>query len=467
MQKDVVYRQIIDSVRNILALFLASALFAYFFMNLARSLQDVRERNAVNAPYSPEIWLGLVKPVFFLATFTEHLNYAFLPQYVQGVVQASGVAVGFTSMPFIAYYLCFALSLIPAERAERLCGPHRLIWGGLALAACGLLTLAGQFGFASIVVARAISGVGQGLLFIGVQSYILQTTTRDSRTRGASVIVVGFQAGMISGMAIGSLLVTQLGARGVFDLGAGVAAVTALYVLAAIPSAVPSASNAGVPRPTVWRNILLTLRDVDFLKAIGLIGLPAKAVLTGVILFALPLLLANQGFGQEDVGQITMMYAISVIAGSSWVSGRRNGPHATAAILVWGAILSGAGLLLISILGWKMNLAGVSGIPATAVIVTGVMIVGLGHGFINAPVVTQVTGSKISGRLGAVSVAATYRLLERAGHTAGPVVVGQVIAYTASSPLALGWIGGTLIVFGLIFAASCINRQDGLEAEVA
>ena len=216
------------------------------------------------------------KPVFFLATFVEHLNYAFLPQYVQSMVQELGVQASYTSLPFITYYLCFAAVLIPAGRAELRFGPHRLIWVGLILAACGLSILAGQLGFVSVVSARALSGIGQGILFIGVQSYILRTTSSEGRTRGASVVVIGFQAGMISGMAIGSLLVAQLGTRGVFELGTAVAAVTALYAWAIIPQIAVHGTRQEHDRLTAWRSTLATLRDVQFLRTIVSSGFQPK-----------------------------------------------------------------------------------------------------------------------------------------------------------------------------------------------
>lgn len=499
MPKELVHRQIADSLRNMLALFVASAFFAHFFMNLARSVQGAQGRSArdradgaVPAPGSAPgsfpgaspgasnlgsaTALGLVKPVFFLATFVEHLNYAFLPQYVQGVVQASGVSGGWTSAPFIAYYLCFAAALVPAGRAEQRHGPHRLIWAGLLLAACGLLGLALQPGgaagfapgFAFVVAARALSGIGQGMLFIGVQSYILRAAGNEARTRGAAVIVIGFQAGMISGMAIGSLLVSQLGPVGVFQLGAATAAAVAFYAWAVVPRLRVDAAQRGAVQEAAWRNIASTLRDLQFLRAITLIGLPAKAVLTGVILFALPLMLSKQGFGQEDIGQITMVYAACVIAASAWASRWADRSHATGGILAWGAVLSGFGVLLVSSLGWKTGALEVGQVlPATVPIVLGVVAVGVAHGFINAPIVTHVTDAPVSTRLGAGSVAATYRLLERAGHTAGPVIVGQVVAQAGSSMVALGWIGGALIVLGLLFALSGVGKADGLEPKTA
>ena len=466
LQKDVVYRQITDCIRNILALFVASALFAYFSMSVARALQEAREGKVRGQAMVAEFGIGLIKPVFFLATFIENLNYAFLPHYVQEAVKSEHLSLGLTSFPFITFYLCFALSILPAERMARRFGPHKLILCGLLLVATGLVLLSCQLGFPSIVTARALSGIGQGLVFIGVQSYVLDATSTESRTRGASVIVIGFQAGMMSGMAIGSLLVSQLGPKGVFGLAAVIAIVTAIYTLVVVPKLSAKQTKQGGEPTQAFRNIVLTLRDPQFLKTIWLIGLPAKAVLTGVILFALPLLLIKQGFRQEDVGQITMTYGAAVIAASAWVSARATWRRvSTGSILVLGALLSGCGLLMISTVGWKPNGFDVNLVlPSALVVVVGVIVIGIGHGFINAPVITQVTESKISGRLGAGPVAATYRLLERAGHTTGPMIVGQVAILTGSSTLALGWIGGALIAFGAVFAVS-LQLDKGSRAE--
>ena len=62
------------------------------------------------------------------------------------------------------------------------------------------------------------------------------------------------------------------------------------------------------------------LRNAEFLKTIFCIGIPAKAILTGTITFALPLLLGQHGYRPEDIGQVIMLYAISVVLASGLVS---------------------------------------------------------------------------------------------------------------------------------------------------
>jgi predicted MFS family arabinose efflux permease len=86
-----------------------------------------------------------------------------------------------------------------------------------------------------ITLLRAISGVGQGMLFIGIQAYILAVAPAEKKTQGAAIIVFGFQGGMISGMAIGSLLVNYLHPQGVFLLSGAIGFATAIYSMLLIP----------------------------------------------------------------------------------------------------------------------------------------------------------------------------------------------------------------------------------------
>lgn len=174
----VVYRQVARSVKNFGALFVASAFLAGLFLQLARSLQWMQSAGAAPGAQSEgrefsDIELGLVKSVFFVAVFVEHLTYSFLPQFMTQLATDAGLSTGYASAPFMVYYLCFALTLIPAGHYAQQIGPRKLMYVGLTLAAIGLLSLASMNDFFLVLLARATAGIGQGMLFIGVQCYIL------------------------------------------------------------------------------------------------------------------------------------------------------------------------------------------------------------------------------------------------------------------------------------------------------
>ncbi len=466
---DIVVNRVLRSVKNFAALFVASGFLAGLFLQLAGSVQQQTtggksdETEDPDAPGSGEAarsqrdaaLLDLVKPVFFVAVFLEHLNYAFLPQFMHGVVAESGLSSGYASAPFTAYYLCFALALIPAGHYAQNWSARPLMYGGLVLAAIGVFAMALPTDFYIVTAARALSGIGQGMLFIGVQSYILAIASPGGKTRGAAIIVFGFQGGMISGMAIGSLLVTYMGAQGVFTLGGTIATGMALYALTVLPSTAPQRtveSGIGATFRQLGRDVGQVLRSMHFLQTMFFIGIPAKAVLTGIIIFALPLLLAQKNYAQEDIGQIIMVYAAGVVLASSWVSRLVDRTGKTDTILFWGAVISGIGLMAIGLIDWD-GISGRSdgGLLVTLVLIVGVATVGIAHGFINAPVVTHVADSELATKIGPTSVTATYRFLERIGHVAGPMIVGQMFLYWGQSALNLMWIGVAIALLGILF----------------
>ena len=101
-------------------------------------------------------------------------------------------------------------------------------------------------------------------------------------------------------------------------------------------------------------------------------------------------------------------------------------------VLFWGSLISGIGIILIGAVDWP----GVAFIArheagVTAMLVTGVAITGLAHGLINAPVVTHIADSRLSQRIGASTTTATYRFMERIGHIAGPMLIGQLFVFGA------------------------------------
>jgi MFS family permease len=471
--RSVVYERVVRNVKNFAALFIAAAFLSSLFFQVANSLQRLRSSPSPAVPGTTggdggEALLIIVKPIFFLAVFLDSLTYAFLPKFMQEVAIASGVSVGFASIPFTAYYLCFAISLIPAGSYADRYGPRRVIAIGLVLAAASVLGLMLPFGIGGMTAMRALAGIGQGALFIGVQTFILAVTPPEKKTQGAAIIVSGFQGGMISGMALGSLMVNFLHPHGIFVLAGAVGFASVLYTIWLIPRTEQKAGAKNGIRATLGRlgdDMKKVLSSGDFLRTIFCIGIPAKAILTGTITFALPLLLGQQKYRQEDIGQIIMLYGLGVVAASGFVSRLVDRTRNTESILFSGALLSGAGLVLVGLMGSPMLSNGFFG---TVSVMAGVVIVGIAHGFINAPVVTHVSHTNLAGRIGVTPVATTYRFIERFGHIAGPFLISQLFLVWGQSPQIILWIGVATAALGLLFVAHGLPaRLRAMHAEPA
>jgi len=470
---DVVYKRVERSVRNFAALFIASGFLAGLFLQVASSMQRLRTANppsyiSPKASVSEETALIVVKPIFFLAVFLEHLTYSFLPKFMQDTAIASGLSAGFAAAPFTAYYLSFALSLIPAGHFADRFGAKPMIWPGLILASASILGLTLPLGILPLAALRALSGIGQGMLFIGVQAYILAVASPEKKTQGNAIIVFGFQGGMISGMAIGSLLVNYLNPQGVFVTCAAIGFATALYSILLIPKDVrhkQAKSGLGAAIRRVGSDLAKVSRSGEFLKTMFCIGVPAKAILTGAITFALPLLLGQYGYRQEEIGQIIMLYGIGVVVASAYVARVVDRTGNTETVLFWGAAISGLGLIFIGLMGSDALVQGGFG---TFVVTGGVVTVGVAHGLINAPVVTHVAHSRLAAQIGANSVTTTYRFLERLGHVAGPFLVGQFFLIWGQNARVLMWIGVATAILGILFLIrTAPPRLDAIDPEPA
>jgi dipeptide/tripeptide permease len=141
-----------------------------------------------------------------------------------------------------------------------------------------------------------------------------------------------------------------------------------------------------------------------------------------------------------------MLYGLGVVAASGHISRVVDRTRNTQSILFWGATLSGAGLVLIGFVGNVSN-----ALLGTAIVIIGVVVVGIAHGFINAPVVTHVGQSDLADRIGANPVTTTYRFLERIGHVAGPFLVSQLFLIWGQGLYILTWIGITTAGLGVLF----------------
>jgi predicted MFS family arabinose efflux permease len=245
--------------------------------------------------------------------------------------------------------------------------------------------------------------------------------------------------------------VTYLQPEGVFVISGAIGAAMAVYSLMLIPRdivAAPSERKLGTTLHRVASDLKEVVHSGEFLRTMFCIGVPAKAILTGTITFALPLLLGQQGYRHEEIGQILMLYGIGVVAASAYISRLVDRTGNTEAVLFWGAALSGVGLVLIGLMG--SNVVG-NGLLSTSAVVVGVVLVGIAHGFINAPVIAHVAQLELAGRIGVNPVTTTYRFLERIGHVAGPFLVGQLFLIWGQSPHIIGWIGIATATLGLLF----------------
>ena len=504
--KSVVYSRVARNVKNFAVLFLATVFLTALFFKLSVVLEERKKKKEMSetvtavtdasglealreleydSDSSKTFRLALLKPLFFVAVFLEAMNASFLPQLIQEVSVLSGLGTGFTAQVFILFFLAFALTLVPAGKFAEIHGSRGLLLTGSILTASSQLLLAfidtasvwvqAHFGAGAIEIlclARVVSGIGQGFLLIGTQAFILENTPESRRTQGNNIIVYGYNGGIISGAAIGALLAVYLGYAGVFLVAGIVGVLCATYVLVLFPSRHPSIDTPTLEEGSSaqpgglkqyfsgYLDIFKILGDLKFLNTIIAVGIPTKGILTGVTIFAIPLILSDLDYAADDIGQIIMIYGLGVVLASHFISKQVDRTGSSTDVLFGGVILSSIGLMLIGVMleapatlseFLNLNLERVSGWIEVTALISGVLLLGVAHGFINAPVVTHVAEAKIAKEIGLAPSTAIYRFLERLGHIAGPLIVAQFLLWFGMHPSTLLYLALVTVILGLIF----------------
>ncbi len=438
-----IYNKLWRATRNILVLFLASSLISNIILNVLLSVQaqtrkqrsskvgEQRQSPLKNKIDSPQVEfsnrkknkkhqlkqplaLQIIKPVFALGTLIEAINISFLPSYFSDIFRDSGYSV---SLAFGIYFIFFAITLIPAGRWAEQHSHKRMILAGLLISVVALASLYTAESVWLILILRAVAGIGQGLLFISVQSYLLAIENEYKGIKCSDQIVIGYNVSMISGAAIGGLIMPILGEVTTFLAGALVGTCCLIYTLIMVKDIKQSDTSSDlIKKSSPKLQLGQLLQDKLILRTFLLVGFPAKALFTGVLILIMPIMLRSKELSTDTIGQILLFYYIGVLFTTKILAEMSQLFKRTEWVLFSGCVGSGIGLLLISAQGWLPDS------NEMVLILSGILMLGIFQGLIHAPVISYIVTCQSANQIGRSTVAAAYRFLERLGHVMGPSI---------------------------------------------
>ena len=175
------------------------------------------------------------------------------------------------------------------------------------------------------------------------------------------------------------------------------------------------------------QNIKILLSSKCTFKGTMLVGIPTKIILGGGIIFSIPLLLTSEGYLPEDIGQIVIFYSMGVLLCmplGTYIANRFSNKIA----LVLGSLIGIVALVSISKYAFSDSLT-----INTAFLLFAMLLLGVGHSFIHAPIISYITSCDLSAGLTKAKVTSVYRFIERAGHATGPLIASQIILFTSNS----------------------------------
>lgn len=362
--------------------------------------------------------LSFVRPPLFLVIFSESMSLSFFPAYVNALYEpipglSPSMVIG---LPISVFMLVWALSLPVAGQWSDSVGRKKAFMVGASLTAVGLLLTAWCDNLWQLLIVRSITAVGYGVVFITAQGYVTDNTTVENRTRGMAMFLSGFFSGSLCGAAIGGILSDRIGFEATFMLSATLSLISAVFVMQFFE---PKVADPDAPPPAVlsFKDFTTLLTDKYFLLITFLSAIPAKLLLTGFLYYTGPVYLNQLGANQSSVGRILMAYGLAIVLISplsAWLGDRLKNKTA---FIIFGGGLSALALLAVYL------------IPGVYGMFTGVLLLGVAHAVGVSPQLSLLTEKvKLKNGLTLGKTIGIFRLTERIGNIAGPLVAATLIS---------------------------------------
>ncbi|HEY9027694.1 MAG TPA: MFS transporter, partial [Burkholderiaceae bacterium] len=232
---------------------------------------------------------------------------------------------------------------------------------------------------------------------------------------------------------IGGLLAEHVGPRAGFALAAAIAALAWLAAWG-VPREAAGHADDGLAAPALGDYGRVAAQG-RFLWVTALAAVPAKLILAGSVFYLVPIHVVASGASTAVAGRAMMLYAVALVLvlprATAWVE--RGVPLAR---------MVGAGLC-VSALGGFALVAGDGVLPVYLV----TALLGLGQGLsiaAQSSLLAHVCAAEIAAH-GSGPAFGAYRLLERLGNAAGPILAGALA-------LALGTASAFVAMAALVLA---------------
>ena len=449
---------------------------------LARQLLalDQAVRRSASTAVARMHWLIMLRHVrvaLFLFVLADALTLAFLPLFARTVVQPDwGLPDALmSSLPVVVYWLFSALVQLPGARLlDRYSHRGVFLLGGLA-AVVGALGSAWAPDYGYLLAARALAGVGLGLVFMVCQAAILTHVPAERRTLGVATFTGVFFLATFSGMALGGIIADQVGYRWTFLVAAGLVSLACLFAYLTFgPSREPTrervgkltresagqptreladtadtardsvsltlASGSGGSRPSSvgWQAYGQLLLNRYFMGLLLLVALPNRMFNVALVFLLAPLFLDDLGASASEIGRIVGVYGLVMAFAAPllarWVDRQRGQVWA----VVGGTLICSLGALLV--LPW----------PTIWGILMAVTLMGLGQALVIPAQMTLVpsVAARNADRMGLPRVYAVFRAGERVPAFLGPLFGAALVAV-----LGYAW---AVAIFGVWLAVSAV-----------
>jgi predicted MFS family arabinose efflux permease len=345
-----------------------------------------------------------IRLALFLFSVATEIAAAFLPLYTRAAARPAWLSPELAAAAPLVLYLVAVATITPFGGAlVRRIGARRLFLGSVPPAVLALAAIGFSDSVAGITLWRGVMAIFYATATIACQGYAIRAAADRGSARPLGAFIAVVYGGVFCGSALGGVIAGRFGFEAAFVSGAAIAAMSGVIGMAAMRGRAGDPETAIMPAPgglASWRSF-----DARFLALLFGVAVPMNAATAIFIWYLTPLILAAAGSGPAEIGRVVMLYYLAVVLFGPMAAGLSDGRIGPVALVVCGALTSGAALLSLTV--W-------SGFWAIAAAVAGL---GLGHTLMRPPLYAlalRVTGGPGAGL-------SALRLIERIGAILGLV----------------------------------------------
>jgi len=438
--KEVIY----DGLTVVLLSLLFLLEMKFFLLYFMKKTGHQGDRHVIRIePYA------FARPAAFLFLFAWAMPLSFLPLKMQLLYQpmaglSRDVVLG---LPISAEMFCALFTALIAGGWTDRHGWHAPFITGILLSLTGCyLSAVAESGMAFIFF-RGLTGLGYGLAWMAIQGFIFHNSNETNRALGYSMLVAGIFAGHICGTAVGAMLAERVGYDMVLRLSAGSMAASLAFALAFM--------NPYMKRPVVARSeqdfplidMVKLLCNRNFLAILFFSVVPFSICQVGLLYYAAPLYLREQGISQSSIGRVLMVYGLSVIFIAPLLSRLVDRSRKKSLFIVFGGIVGSFGLL---------SLYFVSGLAAVLV---AVFSLGLSSSLAGPAQPALTLKIKLTQSVGTSRSMSIQRAADKLGQMAGPIFVGFLVA-SVGLEKSVAFTGLTFLIATVLFLLLFREQRD-------
>jgi MFS family permease len=411
----------------------------------------IRERREARVPLSdadPGFSDGnLARPLVFLYFTAVSFSIAFLPLLSRDLyIPIAGFSRDVViALPLSVEMALFGIATVFTGFLTQHAGWKPIFTVSLVIGAAGLLLSALSSSLWIFLGARALTGLGSGMGYIALRSFINLEGRRDKRNSAYSNFYSGMIAGINVGLVLGASLAAIVGYANVFFIGLVLMGVTAavfavLYRDTKYFFKAPKVSDMGAS------SAMLSLLKSPRLWMYFIMLLLPTYVAASYISFYFPLFGEAQGLSTPEIGRFMIMNGLFIVYLGPPLARfveKRFGNY-------WGSVLGSV------FWGIALILAGISGSMLAAAFV--LILMGLTEGFAVSAQNGLFFHEKAVLAAGEDRATGYFELFGKLGETVGPMVFAAVLVLGQRNGLML--LGAIIAVMTVPYLFAVRRRKN-------